>query len=188
MDYALAINIATDFIASVEGFSPNAYWDVNGYAIGYGNHYYEDGSDVQADDTIDKTRANTLLKKVVQGKEQAIRSYVTAPINENQYAALISLAYNCGEGNVRQSQLLQLINARASVDAIKNQFLQTCVTAKGQYMASLYDRRLDEFTKLYSNISQLIQQYPATSTAVAVGGLLVFGLIIFYSIRIAKDK
>ena len=58
MDQSTAIATATNFIAKQESFSPVPYWDVNGYAIGYGNHYYTDGSSV--DGTTTRSAGRTL--------------------------------------------------------------------------------------------------------------------------------
>ena len=46
MDANNAAALIAPFTASQETFSASPYWDVNGYAIGYGNHYYADGSAV----------------------------------------------------------------------------------------------------------------------------------------------
>ena len=50
------------FTAGNESFSANPYYDVNGYAIGYGNHYYSDGSTVESSDNpISQSDAFDLL-------------------------------------------------------------------------------------------------------------------------------
>ena len=45
-----AVAIAAPFTAGFEGFRASPYFDVNGYAIGYGNHYYSDGTAVEQTD------------------------------------------------------------------------------------------------------------------------------------------
>jgi len=181
MNLDLAISTATDFIAKQEGFMSHAYWDVNGYAIGYGNHYYSDGSAVQDGDTISKNDAYDLLQDVVRDKEQSIRNMIKVPINEYQYAALISLAYNCGEGNLQHSTLLQLINSGADQDTISAQFEKTCVTAKGQYLPSLYTRRVAETTLFYSDVKTFIKNNPKTTMAiVAATAVFVTATVIYF--------
>src|SRR5271156_996594 len=111
MDQDQAISTATAFIADQESFSPTPYFDVNGYAIGYGNHYYSDGSSVDAsDDPISQDDAYSLLQFYVAQNAAAIMAQVTAPINEDQLAALTSIRYNCG---TITTALLNLINSGA---------------------------------------------------------------------------
>ncbi|HEX4850814.1 MAG TPA: lysozyme, partial [Puia sp.] len=168
-----------------EGFMSKAYYDVNGYAIGYGNHYYSNGDAVEEGDTISKSDAYNLLQDVVKDKEQAIRGYIKVPINEYQYAALISLAYNCGEGNLQRSTLLQLINSGADQDTISAQFEKTCVTAKGQYLPQLYTRRVAETTLFFSNVKTFVKNNPKTSIAIAAGaaGLVIAAVIYIRQVR-----
>ena len=109
MDQSLALSTATNFIADEESFSANPYWDSNGYAIGYGNHYYTDGSAVGADDDpISESDALDLLSFYVGQDMAAVQAQVTAPLNENQLAALTSLKYNCG---TITNAVLNLINS-----------------------------------------------------------------------------
>jgi lysozyme len=196
MNIAYAIQIATDFLAqpSIEGLakvlpdgSIQAYWDSKGevWTIGYGNTYYEDGTPVQQGDIISRSRAKSLLQFIVAQKEQAIRPYVTANLNENQYAALLSLAYNCGEGAEERSTLLQLINSGASGDDIAAQYEKTCITAKGQYVSDLYNRRVSEVGLFFSNVKQMAISNP---TVTLVAGGLVFALAIYFTIRAARQK
>ncbi len=195
MNYSYAIKVATDFIKSAEDIAtvlPNAdiqaYWDSKGevWTIGWGNTYYKDGSAVNQGDTLTRTQADDLLEYVVTQKEKAIRSYVTAKINENQYAALISVAYNCGEGNLRSSDLLKLINQGASQAAIEAQFLKTCVTSNGNYVQGLYNRRVNEF-KLFIN-DAILAVSNNVGISVVLTGLTLFGVIGYYIYRAAKMK
>lgn len=192
LDYA--IQVATDFIKKEEDLykvlpdgSIQAYWDSTGkiWTIGWGNTYYEDGSPVQEGDIISYDRAVSLLKLIVAQKEEAIRPHVTADLNENQYAALISLAYNCGEGNVDRSSLLQLINSGASSDEITAQYDKTCVTSKGTYVSSLYNRRVREVDLFFSNVKQAAINNPKTTI---VGGALVLILATYFIIRAARHS
>jgi lysozyme len=147
MDQALAIQTAIDFIRGAEGFSPSPYFDVNGYAIGYGNHYYEDGTAVQQSDAdIDQQTAEDLSDFFINQNLQAIQAQLTVPLNENQLAALTSIRYNCG---TITTTLLNLINSGASVSAVAAQIQQTCITAGGQPDSDLVTRRASE-ASLYS--------------------------------------
>lgn len=168
MNYDNAVRIAVNALKVYEGFRANAYWDVNGYAIGYGNHYYKNGTAVQKGDTISLKDAVELLPVIASQKERAIRNYVTAPLLDSQYAALISLAYNCGEGNVRDSKVLKLINGRAPKADIYSQWIKTCITSKGEYNPDLKERRLNEWQTLWEKGSASINYI---LFAIAVYGL-----------------
>jgi len=142
MDYSTAINTAADFIAGRESFSPVPYYDVNGYAIGYGNHYWEDGSPVTSDDDpITQDRAQQLLNFYADQNAKAILSQVTVPLTENQLAALTSLRYNCG---TITTTMLNLINSGAEPAKVAMQFQNTCVNSGGAFNQSLYERRAME--------------------------------------------
>jgi GH24 family phage-related lysozyme (muramidase) len=159
MNFDNAISIANDFIAGRESFAPSPYWDVNGYAIGYGNHYYEDGSPVTADDgSIDQARAAELLSFFVRQNANAILSQVSRPLTDNQLAALTSLRYNCGTFTVA---ILNMINAGAEPAAIADKLRNTCVTSNGAFNESLFKRR-----ELEANLF------------LGTGGLLSSGLMI----------
>lgn len=187
MNEPLAIQLAVKEIAPEEQFSPTAYYDVNGYAVGYGFHYYRNGSAVQQGDTMTKADADAYVTTVAAGKWQAIKPCITVPLNENQAAALIDLAYNCGEGTVCRSDLLQLINAGAPADQITAQFEKTCTTAGGTYMSVLYNRRVDEVQLFFSNVQQYASNNPVQ---ILIGGVVIAGLIgvLVYRNFVRKSK
>jgi lysozyme len=177
-DYA--IQLAVQQIAPAEVFTSNAYWDVNGYAIGYGFHYYSNGSAVERGDTMTKADADTYVYTVARQKWNAIKPCITVDINENQAAALIDLAYNCGEGTVCRSTLLSLINSGAPVDDISAEFEQTCTTAGGKYLNVLYRRRVNEVQLFWSNVTQYAKLNPQV---ILIGGIFIVGLFGFLLYR-----
>jgi lysozyme len=173
MDPSLALSIATNLIAGEEGFSSSPYFDSNGYAIGYGNHYYEDGSLVSADDDpIDSTRGLELLSFYVNQNLQALLSQVTAPLNENQFAALTSIRYNCG---TITNGLLNLINSGADIPTVQGQIMQTCMTSGGQPSAAITSRRQGEAALYGTSVGGL----SGSTLAIIAGiGLLFVGYLI----------
>lgn len=194
MNYQLAIDIASKIIKKEEGYATKlrdgrvqAYWDSKGqtWTIGYGNTYYENGRPVKEGDIITYSQAVQLMKAIVAQKEKAIRPLVTARINENQYAALISLAYNCGEGNLKKSTLLDLINNGAPIAQIEAQFVKTCVTAKGQYVVVLYKRRQNELELFMFEAARVITSNPEVTIAT---GLTLVALTAYTIYRYAKSK
>jgi lysozyme len=148
MDLSGAISAATAFIADRESFSPSPYWDVNGYAIGYGNHYYSDGSAVSGDDDpISQSDAYDLLSFYVAQNVQAIANAITVPLTDNQFAALASIRYNCG--TITQT-LANLINSGADPEIVAAQIEVTCATSGGQPSAVIIARRHIE-AELYAS-------------------------------------
>lgn len=78
-----------------EGCRLTAYWDVNGYSIGYGHH----AKDITKGMTIDQKAADEFLKKDVARFEKAVNA-LKYDFNQNQFDALVDFAYNCGAGNL----------------------------------------------------------------------------------------
>lgn len=82
-------------LKSFEGCRLTAYWDVNGYSIGYGHH----AKDITKGMTIDQKAADAFLKKDVAKFEKAVNA-LKYDFNQNQFDALVDFAYNCGAGNL----------------------------------------------------------------------------------------
>lgn len=184
MNLENAISLAIPLVRNEEGFISKAKWDVNGYAIGYGNHYYKDGSAVKQGDTITKSAADDLQRFYVRQFANEIAPSIKADITDHQMAALISLSYNCGSG-VRNSELFKLINAKAPKDQIEAQYKKTCITAKGVYHAGLFDRRVREL-KLF--MTDAVSFAKENKWQMIVTGVLLFGLVGFYVWKLSKEK
>lgn len=81
-----------------------AYWDSNGYSIGYGHH----SSDVKKDMKISKSQANDYFNKDIKTVEESAKRIIKSlPYNytfsQGFFDGLCDLIYNCGEGGVRSS-------------------------------------------------------------------------------------
>ena len=93
--------------------------------IGYGNTYYEDGKKVTLlDQPITKERAFEMFKEIADRFAKAVSQSVTSDINQNQFNALVSFAYNVGVANFKKSTLLKLVNANPNDPNIKNEFMK----------------------------------------------------------------
>lgn len=95
-----------DLIKEFEGLELEAYLCPAGvWTIGYGS---TDG--VQRGDRITAAEAENLLRKDVDRFESAVAEMVKVALSDNQFAALVSFAFNCGSEALRGSTLLRLLN------------------------------------------------------------------------------
>lgn len=85
-------------ITSREGTELKAYWDAHGkvWTIGKGTTKYLDGTPVKEGDVITQDEANSLLVHYIDTRIAPILDKLD--LTENEYCALVSLAYNTGEG------------------------------------------------------------------------------------------
>ncbi len=85
-----------------------AYWDVNGWSIGWGYH----GPDVTEGMQISQVLADSLLQKKIDEAAAAVR-FLCEPLklDQGKFDALVSFVYEEGEGRLRTSTLLQLLRA-----------------------------------------------------------------------------
>jgi lysozyme len=127
------------------------------WTIGYGNTFYEDGKPVKKGDKITKERAETLFSLILAKFEREVHSLLKIAINENQFAALVSFAYNVGtdidqdtiaEG-LGDSTLLRMVNREPNNPKIADEFLKWN-KAGGKVWAGLTRRRKSE-AHLYFN-------------------------------------
>lgn len=121
-----------------EGFRPQAYLcPAKVWTIGYGSTV-----GVTEGMKITKAKAEKLLLKDLERFEAAIERLVTVPLNDNQFAALVSWAFNVGEGAVAKSTLLRKLNA-GDYDAVPVE-LARWNKAGGKVLAGLANRRAAE--------------------------------------------
>jgi len=131
-----------------EGCKLTAYLcPANVATIGYGNTYYEDGKPVKLGDTITQERANELFNMIAEDFAKRVRTLLRVTLNENQFSALVSFAYNAGVANLNKSTLLRKVNANPLDPTIDAEFLKWN-KANGQVLAGLTRRRTAE-SKLY---------------------------------------
>lgn len=99
-----------DLIKTSEGWKACAYNDVAGIlTIGYG-HKVKSGERYKIGTCISETEGADLLKNDVSTASRCIDRIVKVDLNDNQYGALSSWAYNVGCGNVQSSTLVRLLN------------------------------------------------------------------------------
>jgi lysozyme len=100
-----------------EGCKLIAYQDQVGiWTLGYGHiHGIRQGM------TCTQEQAERWLLEDVVEAESAVNRYVSVPLTQNQYDALVDMVFNVGVGNFRSSTLLRLLNIGA-YDRAANEF------------------------------------------------------------------
>lgn len=140
-----------NFIKGFEGFRNRPYLDVIGVCtIGYGTTIYPNGVKVNLKDkSITERDAIEYLKHDLEKFEKGVNSLLgSTKVNQNQFDALVSFAYNCGLGNLKASTLLKLVKALPTSEAIFNQFLRWN-KAGGKEVSGLTRRRKAEAELYY---------------------------------------
>jgi lysozyme len=132
-----------DLIKRNEGCELTAYRDSVGVlTIGYGHT----GPDVTEGLRITQQQAEALLRQDLEKFQDGIDDVVTGDASDNQFGAMVSLAFNIGLGHFKTSSVLRDHNAgdhQAAADA----FL-LWNKAGGQVLPGL-DRRRHEERRLY---------------------------------------
>ena len=144
-------NLGLELIKKYEGFKAKAYLcPANVITIGYGSTYYEDGTKVKLTDSpITQERATELLEALLVSYERSVDSYCVDTINQNQFDALCSFAYNCGVGNLKSSTLLKKVNKNPNDPTIKDEFFKWN-KGGGKVLTGLTKRRIEEAQLYFS--------------------------------------
>lgn len=142
-------------IRKYEGCKLTAYQcSAKRWTIGVGNTFYEDGSIVKQGDKITQERADRLFVILLDQFAVQLRPLITANINDNQFGALLSFAYNAGINAFRNSTLRRLVNANPNNPAIRTEFMKW-TRANNQVLKGLVTRRQAEadlyFTPIIGN-------------------------------------
>lgn len=118
--------------------------------IGYGNTYYEDGKRVTLlDKPITKERAFEMFKEIADRFAKSVSQIVVSEVNQRQFNALVSFAYNVGVANFKKSTLLKIVNANPNDKQIENEF-KKWTRANGKVLSGLVKRRQDESNYYFS--------------------------------------
>lgn len=94
--------------------------------------------------TITPEQADTLLLQDLSEAERIVEDYVDVRLTDNQFAALVSFAFNVGAGSFSRSTLLRVLNA-GEYGLVPDQ-LKRWVRANGKVLAGLVRRRKEEAT------------------------------------------
>lgn len=162
------VNIPTlNILKGFETMQPDAYDDGFGNpTIGYG-HLCTDKScsDVAFPKPLSEGSATRLLQgdltvsylpsplrdimpnaNAIQSTQDAVTNALAdlVTLNDNQYGALVSWAFNVGIGNMKSSDLVRLMNAGEEVIAVANYELPLWNKANGKVVTGLVRRRKAE--------------------------------------------
>lgn len=149
---------AIDFIKSFEAFRANLYNDPAGHcSIGYGHLVHRENCDGRASESdftggVTEARATEMLRTHVTGVEAVVNEAVEVQLNQHQFDALVSFAYNVGTGRrgtasqegtgFLGSTLLRRLNA-GEYDAVPEE-LARWNRAGGRVLPGLTRRRAAE--------------------------------------------
>jgi len=156
-----------DLIKRFEGLRLKAYTCSAGrWTIGYGSTRIW-GRDVRPDDVITETQAEDFLRQDVDKFARAVSEAVAVPLERSQFDALVSWTYNVGEGAMRRSTLIRLLN-EGNYHAAADEFLRWNKAA-GQELDGLTRRRAAERVLFLETLQphkpvETFPQYPGTVT------------------------
>lgn len=119
------------FTKSFEKCKLTAYWDGNGYTIGWGHHLLK-GENYRR---ISQVKANELFKKDIKKTNESINRLLKkfegkVRFKQGFINGLGDLIYNCGEGGVKSSTFYKrLMNCRISNGQINKKDLEYTLSA-----------------------------------------------------------
>ncbi len=135
----LAINErGLDVIRKSEGLRLNAYYLAGQWLVGYGH-----ASTAKKGMTITVDHADLLLLTDVRRAEEGVRRLVAVRLNENEFSALVSLAYNMGVGAFARTEVLRRLNEgdRAGAAQAFRYLVSADVKGERTVLAALKRRR-----------------------------------------------
>lgn len=128
-----------NFIKQREAFRSEAYQDSGGvWTIGYGTTFI-DGKPVQPGMKITEQEALALKAKDIEKFENIVNKSVKVALSQNEFDALVSLAYNIGGGAFARSTLVRKLNAGDRAGAAEE--FKKWNKVKGQEVQGLTNRR-----------------------------------------------
>jgi lysozyme len=142
-----------DFIKGFEGFESKPYLCPAGYpTIGFGTILYPDGVRVRLSDkecTLEE--AEKWLRFEISSKSKQVDAMTIDSINQNQFDALVSFAYNFGATALKNSTLLSLVNQNPNDRNIALEFKKwNKIRKNGKLVPSPgLTRRRKEETEMY---------------------------------------
>lgn len=142
-----------------EGCKLVAYLDsANIPTIGYGTIRYPDGRRVKMGDTCTQEQADAWFRHDLTRFERDVDELTVDAIQQRQFDALVSFAYNVGTGNYRNSTLRKKVNFAPDDPAIRAQFMRW-FHAGGEAIQGLWNRRHRE-ADFYFGVTTPCPEFP----------------------------
>lgn len=146
-----------ELIKRWEGCELKAYKCPAGkWTVGYGLTSAAGFIEVGPNTVLTQEEADWYLEKVANKFADGIRSAITAPINENQFAAFVSLAYNVGIAGVRKSSAVRHFN-EGNLDKVPHA-IRAWNKAGGKVLKGLVNRREDEVKLFLTPVTSAAHQ------------------------------
>lgn len=127
------------FIKENEGLTLTPQPDADGQVIGWG-HFIPAGQ--QAPASITQAQAEAYFSQDIRAAEKAVNGALTVQVNQDQFDALVDLAFNIGGAAFASSTLVQKLNAGDFAGAEAE--FQRWDLSGGQVNAGLQNRRSEE--------------------------------------------
>ena len=125
---------ALDLIINFEGLRLEPYIDAAGFwTVGYGHLLKEKCKPITV------MEAEDLLLKDVKYASMVVNKYVSVPLRQHEFDALVSFIFNVGEGRFRSSTLRRKLN-RGEFFEVPKEF-RRWVYAGGRILRGLVTRR-----------------------------------------------
>ena len=144
-----------DFISRWEGTILRVYRDIAGkLTVGVGHLVKaSEVRDYPYGMSITRDQALALLHDDSQECVRALRAGITAPVNQSQADALISFAFNCGPGVLKNSGVARAVNEGrfSDVPAALREWSKCKINGVTQTNQGLLNRRISE-ARLFSAV------------------------------------
>ncbi|MEJ6952580.1 lysozyme [Natronospora cellulosivora (SeqCode)] len=134
-----------NFIAGYEGFSAYIYEDQGGLpTIGYG-HLIQPGETFY--EPMTEEEGLELLRTDVIRFEEAVNEAVTVDLEQHEFDACVSLAFNIGDNAFRNSNAVRELNS-VDLEAMEREWREWRLV-NGQVSQGLVNRRSDELEMFF---------------------------------------
>ena len=130
-------------LEKLEGFSPELYsLKDGGYTIGFGFFVpYSEGTKWEKGVTWEE--AEKIIRQKMPQYEDQVKKFINVPLTQNQFDALIMLAYNLG-GFSKATSIVNDINSQADFDQLRNDWNRFVHSKAPGVTKGLINRRRDE--------------------------------------------
>lgn len=157
-----------ELVKRFEGWRGRAYRDAVGvWTIGYGHTSMAGPPRVTPGLRITRAEGEAILRRDLRRYERVVRDAVRVPLNDNQYAALVSFCYNVGPASFRRSSALRYLN-RGLYDQVPRR-LALWNRAGGRVLRGLVRRRKAEGELFATPIDEVEAQGDIARAAAARG-------------------